>query len=37
MDNCDIIILQATYLFNIILNMIILKDDKFQIIDLYIL
>ena len=35
MDNGDIIILHATYLFNIILNMIILKDDKFQIINLY--
>jgi hypothetical protein len=35
MENGDIIILYEIYLFSLILNMIILKDNKFQIIDLY--
>ena len=35
MENGDIIILYEIDLFSLILNMIILKDDKFQITDLY--
>ena len=35
MENSDIIILHVIYLSSLILNMIILKDNKFQIIDLY--